>query len=298
MKVLVTGGAGFIGSHLVDALVEQNHEVTILDNLHRGKLQNVQRHLDRKRLTFIKGDIRNYNEVAEICNGCDTVFHLAAQSNVMGAVTDLDYSFQSNVVGTYNVLKATKECGVRRVIFSSSRETYGEAQYLPVDEEHPLLAKNPYGASKISGEVYCEVIRKMGLEVYIFRLANVYGTRDYDRVIPIFLESLKTKKPIRIFGGDQIIDFISVDFIVQVFLQSMEIKYEYHGPINVGSGMGTNLFELVKRLEQVTGLKTEVQIEASREVEVRAFTAKVDKLERLFSLRVPADPLKGLQRMW
>ena len=112
------------------------------------------------------------------------VFHLAAQSNVMGAIENIDYSFETNVVGTYNVLKAAHAARAKRVLFASSREVYGEAQYVPVDEAHPIASKNTYGASKVAGETYCQVFAtNFGLETIILRLANVYGSRDFGRVI-------------------------------------------------------------------------------------------------------------------
>ena len=122
MKVLVTGGAGFIGSHLVDRLVSENYEVVVLDNLHRGKLHNIQKHIDKEAVRFLPLDIRNYDGLEKACSGVEIVFHLAAQSNVMGAVENIDYSFESNVLGTFNILKAAAKKNVRRLIFSSSRE--------------------------------------------------------------------------------------------------------------------------------------------------------------------------------
>ena len=121
--------------------------------------------------------------------GADVVFHLAAQSNVMGAVDDPDYSVTTNVIGTYNVLRAAAEAGVRRVVFTSSREVYGDPAVLPVDETRPLLAKNAYGASKVSGEAYCRTFAgTRGLEVEVVRLTNVYGPGDSGRVIPLWIK--------------------------------------------------------------------------------------------------------------
>ena len=157
MRVLVTGGAGFLGSHLVDAVVAAGDEVIILDNLYRGSAANIDAHLRSGAVTFIEGDIRDYTAVLEAAAGVDVVYHLAAQSNVIGALEDTDYSFTTNVAGTYNVLKAAACAGVRRLVFSSSREVYGEPDSIPVPESAPLTAKYPYGASKIAGEAYCRV---------------------------------------------------------------------------------------------------------------------------------------------
>ncbi len=298
MNILVTGGAGFIGSHLVDQLVEEGHTVRVLDNLHRGKKANIQKHLDSGAIEFWEKDIRDYQQIAEAFNNQEVVFHLAAQSNVLGAVQDIDYSFQTNVDGTFNVLKASKRHGVRRVIFTSSREAYGEAQYLPVDEKHPLLAKNSYGASKVAGEVYCRVFQNMGdLEMVVLRLANVYGERDFDRVIPIFVNNVLQGKDIQIFGGKQIIDFISVEIVVKTLLAAINNKRALSGPINVGSGKGTNLFQLAAKIMSLIRGKSRILVAPARQVEVVKFTADIKRFKKVFKIHVPEDPLYYLPGM-
>src|SRR5260221_3619087 len=189
-KVVVTGGAGFVGSHLVDRLLAvTTADVVVIDNLSRGRRANLARHQADPRLHVIAGDIRDSALVADALRGVDLVYHLAAQSRVMGAVHDLDYSFSTNVVGTFNVLRESASAGVRRVLFASSREVYGEPIELPVDEGQPLLAINFYGASKIMGEAYCRAFRRAnGLNAIILRLANAYGPRDFGRVIPLWVD--------------------------------------------------------------------------------------------------------------
>src|SRR5215471_2362503 len=208
-KVVVTGGAGFIGSHLVDRLLaDTQSEVVILDNLHRGRLTNLAQHADSPRLSIIQGDIRDFDIVAQTLRGADVVYHLAAQSTVMGAVDDLDYSFGTNVIGTFNVLKAASRESVQRVVFASSREVYGEPIELPVDEGQPLLAINFYGASKVMGEAYCRAFRRAnGLDTVILRLSNAYGPRDYGRVIPLWIEQALRGEDLELYGGKQVLDF-------------------------------------------------------------------------------------------
>lgn len=298
MNILVTGGAGFIGSHLVDRLVDKGHRVRVLDNLFRGKRENIARHLKDKTVEFYDNDIRFYDRIAPLFDDVEVVFHLAAQSNVMGAIENLDYSFYSNVVGTFNVLKAAASAGVRRLVFSSSREAYGEARYLPVNEEHPLDSKNTYGASKVAGEKYCQVFQNMGeLEVVILRLANVYGERDFDRVIPIFLENVARGKDIHIYGGQQVIDFVSVEIVVETMEQAMENQKALEGPTNVGSGKGTTLFQLAERIMQITGSKNKVVVDPPRSVEVVKFTADVTRFKTIFNVPLPDDPLYYLETM-
>ncbi|MGD9899310.1 MAG: SDR family NAD(P)-dependent oxidoreductase [Calditrichaceae bacterium] len=298
MKVLVTGGAGFIGSHLVDRLLENDFKVVVLDNLHRGKLKNIQKHIDMGKIEFIDGDIRDYDTVMGAVQNCDTIYHLAAQSNVMGAVSDLDYSFSTNVIGTFNMLKASHESGVRRFIFSSSREAYGEAQYLPVDEMHPLSSKNTYGASKVAGEKYCEVFQNMSsMEVVILRFANVYGERDIDRVIPIFLRNVANGKDIHIYGGNQIIDFISVHTVIDILIQSSDNKKALQGPTNVGSGKSTTLFDLANRIMELSGSKQKVIVDPPRSIEVIKFTADIGRMQDIFYFTEINDSLSYLNEM-
>ena len=299
MNILITGGAGFIGSHLVDKLSQTDNNLSVIDNLHRGKIGNIKEHIDSKRIAFYEEDIRSYEEIRSKFSGIDVVYHLAAQSNVLGAVADMDYSYETNVTGTFNVLKSSLEAGVKRVIFSSSREAYGEAQYLPVDETHPLNSKNIYGASKAAGEIYCRVFRNMAdMEVVIFRLSNVYGTRDFGRVIPIFFENAAQNKDFMIFGKDKIIDFVSVEIVVDAFVKAMMLDgVQDETAVNIGSGKGTSLIELGERIVKMTNTKAKLVIKETNKAEVNKFIAKIDKFKALFNFKPPDDPLYFLDEM-
>ncbi|OQY29147.1 MAG: hypothetical protein B6244_04740 [Candidatus Cloacimonetes bacterium 4572_55] len=296
-SVLVTGGAGFIGSHLVDRLIAKGkYTVTIFDNLFRGKPENIESHISDAR--FIRGDLRDKDAVIDACQGQEIIFHLGAQSNVMGAMSDSRYSFESNVVGVYNLLDAARQVGTRRVIFTSSREVYGEGMDLPVHEDHPLQAKNPYGASKASGEIYFRVFGSVyGLETVIFRLANVYGERDFGRVIPIFLERAYRGDPLWIYGGDQVIDFIRIDIVIEALMQSMDREDILGFPINIGSGTGVTLQKLASRVRDVTESKSETLFRPVRTHEVARFTADISRFRRYFDIPIPPDPLDYLQKM-
>jgi UDP-glucose 4-epimerase len=298
MKILVTGGAGFIGSHLVDRLVADGWgDILILDNLLRGRLANIAHHQDNARVQFRQADIRDYETVCDAARGADLIFHLAAQSNVMGAVIDVDYSFTTNVVGTYNVLKAARECGGRRVMFTSSREAYGEARYLPVDEDHPLGSKNTYGASKVAGEMYCRVFAgNFGLETAVLRLSNVYGARDYGRVIPLWLERANRGENLIVYGGQQVIDFLWVDQAVEALLRASRADIVGQ-PVNVGSGQGTPILDLAERILQLIPTASRLDLQPARAVEVAKFTARVDRMRELLGLEPPADPLFGLPQL-
>ncbi len=293
MRVLVTGGAGFLGSHLVDALVARGDDVRVLDNLRRGSLQHIESHVDAGKLTFIRGDVRDESEVWRAARDAEVVYHLAAQSNVMGALEDVDYSFGTNVIGTFNTLKAAAAAGSRRLVFASSREVYGDSESLPVPESAALLAKNPYGASKVAGEAYCRVWQQVkGLDCLALRFANLYGPRDRDRVIPLWLSQARRGEDLVLFGGQQVLDFFWVGHAVRALIAAADSPNE--GPINVGSGQGVALPNLAERVVKLTGSRSAVRRCPAREVEVVRFVADVGKMRRLLGVDPPPDPLDSL----
>ena len=297
-RVVVTGGAGFVGSHLVDRLLADSRaEIVVLDNLTRGRLANLARHQANPRLLLRDGDIRDVATVADVVRGADIVYHLAAQATVMGAVQDLDYSFNTNVVGTFNVLRESAAAGVRRVLFTSSREVYGEPIELPVDEGQPLLAINFYGASKVVGEAYCRAFRRAsGLDTVILRLSNAYGPRDYGRVIPLWIEQALRGEDLEVYGGKQVLDFVWVDQVVDAILAAAASDVVLP-PINVGSGTGTKLMDLARRIRLLSGSRGQVRIAPSRAVEVVQYVARVDRMRQLLGIDPPSDPLLHLQKL-
>src|SRR5260221_77807 len=293
MQVLVTGGAGFIGKHLVASLLEAGNDVVVVDNLRRANRQAVP-----AGARFVEGDIRNGEVVRDVMAGCERVYHLAAQSNVMGAVTDVDYSFTSNVVGTYHMLSCAVELGVKRVIFTSSREVYGEVERLPVAEDRLTTPKNGYGASKVAGEAYCRVFEaSYGLDVNVLRLANVYGPGDRDRVIPIWLDRAHRGECLELFGGGQVLDFVPVDLVVRALLRAGEMSLD-GTPVNVGSGMGTPLKDLAALIQQLPGARVDVSILPARSIEVTRFVADVTRMRAVLGLQPPDEPLANLSTLW
>ncbi len=297
-RVVVTGGAGFVGSHLVDRLLADSRaEIVVLDNLTRGRPANLAHHQANPRLQFHEGDIRDVAVVAETVRGADVVYHLAAQATVMGAVQDLDYSFSTNVVGTFNVLRESAAAGVRRVVFTSSREVYGEPIELPVDEGQPLLAINFYGASKVVGEAYCRAFRRAsGLDSVILRLSNAYGPRDYGRVIPLWIEQALHGQDLELYGGKQVLDFVWVDQVVDALLAAAASDVVLP-PINVGSGTGTKLMDLARRIRLLSGSRAQIRIAPSRAVEVVQYVARVDRMRQLLGIDPPSDPLLHLEKL-
>jgi UDP-glucose 4-epimerase len=291
MRVLITGGAGFIGRHLVRRLVaDPSHEVIVLDNLRRAERPR------ESGFQFIDGDIRDRVLLSAVMAGVDVVFHLAAQSNVIGAVSDLDYSFSTNVIGTFNVLSEARLAGVKKVVFTSSREVYGDVERLPVAETARLAPKNAYGASKLAGEEYCRVFSKAGLAVSILRLANVYGPGDEDRVIPIFLDNALRQAPLILYGGQQVLDFVWIEPVVDGLVRAIALKPEV-GPVNIGSGVGTRIRELAEMILNHTRSTGGIRVVAARKVEVSAFVADVRKALRFGLVHSAGKSLEHLDRM-
>jgi UDP-glucose 4-epimerase len=297
-RVVVTGGAGFIGSHLVDRLLADTQaEIVIFDNLHRGHLSNLTQHLDSPRLSIIQGDVRDAEIVTQVVRGATVVFHLAAQSTVMGAVEDPDYSFTTNVVGTYNVLRAAARESVHRVLFASSREVYGEPIELPVDEGQPLLAINFYGASKVMGEAYCRAFRRAyGLNTIVLRLANAYGPRDFGRVIPLWVNQATAGEDLTVYGGKQVLDFVWVGQIAEALMRAAELEGPTP-PINIGSGTGTRIIDLARRIRLMAGSHSQIQTVPARAVEVVQYVARVDRMRQLLRLEPSPDPLANLPEL-
>jgi UDP-glucose 4-epimerase len=291
-RILVTGGAGFIGSHLVDRLAsERSNYIVVLDNLRRGRLENLSKSLHRIR--FIQADIRERAAVEEAMRNVDIVYHLAAQSNVMGSAQDIDYSFSTNVNGTFEVLRAAAAGGVKRLLFASSREVYGEPACLPVKETAPLTPKNAYGASKAAGEAYCGIFNSPAFQVRTVRLTNVYGPRDFGRVIPIFAHQALKGEPLTLFGGKQIIDFVWIDHAVESLIRAIKVD-ALPGPINVGTGIRTDLQTLARRIILVAKSNSQLCIAPAREVEVAQFVADTLLQKKHLGLDSPEDPLMHL----
>ena len=236
MKILITGGAGFIGHHLANRLAE-HHTVVVYDNLYTG---------DSKRLNsdieFVKGDVTDFANLSEVSRDADVIYHLAAISRVLESVKHPRLCFDTNVAGTFNVVEVAREHGCR-IIYASSREVYGDAQYLPVDEEQPLNPKNPYGASKLAGELMMRAMAATyDMQYVIIRLANVYGKGDFSRVIPTFLHNINEGKDLVIYGSpSKIIDFIHVNDVVDALIACLDVDKQI---MNIGSGIGTTLGEL------------------------------------------------------
>lgn len=238
-KVVVTGGAGFIGSHITDALVDEGYEVHIIDNLSNGKKENI-----NPKAVFHKADICDYKKIASIFKGAKYVFHEAALPRVQFSIENPLESNDANVVGTLNVLVASKEAGVKRLVYAASSSAYGDPIKLPLIETMPANPKSPYGLQKYIGELYCRLFNQIyGLETVSLRYFNVYGPRNssegaYALVIAKFFKLLKEGKPLTITGdGTQTRDFTSVHDVVRANILAMKSEKVGTGEvINIGAG--------------------------------------------------------------
>ncbi|MBX4215892.1 NAD-dependent epimerase/dehydratase family protein [Candidatus Parcubacteria bacterium] len=248
-KVIVTGGAGFIGSNLTDALVERGFDVQVVDNLVGGKREHV-----NKKATLHEADIRDVEALKPIFKGASCVFHLAALPRVQFSIEHPIESNETNVIGTLNVLVAAKEAGVRRVVYSASSSAYGDQEKLPVTEDMPAMPKSPYGLQKYVGELYCRVWNEIyGLETVSLRYFNVYGNRQseegaYALVIAKFMKQKREGKPFTITGdGEQTRDFTHVRDVVAANLLAMEsAKVGKSEVINIGAGRNVSVNTIAK----------------------------------------------------
>jgi UDP-glucose 4-epimerase len=297
-KIVVTGGAGFIGSHLVDRLLaDSTADLVVIDNLRRGRITNLAQHGSSSRLQLVQADICDVATLSRIVEGASVVYHLAAQTRIVGDPGDVDSSFATNATGTFNVLSAAVRNKVKRVVFTSSREVYGEPVELPVQEGQPLLAINMYGASKIVGEAYCRAFRhSFGLQSVVLRLANVYGPRDFGRVIPTWIDRAAAGEDLYLYGGKQILDFVWIDQAVEALVRAGNLDMALP-PINVGSGVGMRLVDVARRIALLVGGRTQIKIQPARAVEVVRFVANVERMRQLLELEPSLDPLSELQSL-
>ena len=292
---MVTGGAGFIGSHLVDRLVQDRAgKVVVIDDFSRGRTEHLAQ--SRDQISIVKGDICDSKLLKREMAGASLVFHLAAQSNVLEGFRDPDAAFESNVVGTYRVLREAAAAGVKRVVFSSSREVYGDPASLPVHESAPVAPKNAYGVSKAACELYCRLSAQSGMEVVVLRLSNVYGSRDRGRVIPLFIEQASNGMPLTIFGKEKTLDFLWIENLVDVLCEASHKACPNH-PVNVGSGKGVRLIDLAQSIRALTGGVSKIDVSEERAPEVGQFIADVSTACALFGLKCPNDPIEYLPKL-
>jgi nucleoside-diphosphate-sugar epimerase len=302
MSVLVTGGSGFIGSHLVEALLQRGASVRVLDNLttgHRANLAGALAHPEGLgTVTFIAGDITDRKTVKDAVKGVEYVLHQAALPSVQRSVEDPVTSNLVNVEGTLNVLVAARETGVRRVVYASSSSVYGDSPQLPKVESMPTNALSPYAVSKLAAEAYCRAFTRVyGLETVSLRYFNVFGPRQdpnslYAAVLPRFIEALLAKKPPVIYGdGMQSRDFTYIENVVQANLLALDAVGVGGETFNIACGESINLKAVLQYLAEFSSQVVEPEYQAPRAGDVKHSLADISKAERMLGYR-PVVPFR------
>lgn len=301
--VLVTGGGGFIGSHLVQRLLGERSSVRVLDNFATGRRENLQEVLDR--IDLIEGDLQSYERVRNAVRGCELVFHLGALPSIPRSIQDPLTSNASNVVGTLNVLLAARDEGVRRVVYSSSSSVYGPDPELPKRENMPALPIAPYAVSKLAGEGYCRAFSRVyGLETVSLRYFNVFGPRQdprsqYSAVIPNFISAALSGAPPVIHGdGEQSRDFTYVDNAVEANLLAARAEAASGETFNVACGKRVSLNEIVDRLRGLSGMEIEPLHGDPRPGDLRHSLADVSRAREVLGYEPMIDFGEGLRRTY
>jgi len=304
VRCLVTGGAGFIGSHIVRRLLDDGHSVRVIDNLSTGSWDNVS---GLAELDFIEGDIRSEADCRRAVDDVEMVFHVAALPSVPRSIADPWASHDHNVNGTVRLLEAARQAGVRRVVYSSSSSVYGDTPTLPKIETMEPLCRSPYATAKLAGEQYVLSYARAGLiEGVALRYFNVFGPRQspfsaYAAVIPVFLTAAMTGSVAKVNGdGEQTRDFTYVDNVVAAnLLAAFGPAERVNGWVaNAGAGSRTSLNELLRLVEKVTGKPVAREYGAPRAGDVRDSQASLERAGSVFGYRPSVALEEGMRRTW
>ena len=303
-RYLITGGAGFIGSHLAQRLVKLGEDVVVYDNLFSGKSLNLAEFI--KDITFIEGDIRDADALRHALNGCDYVFHLAAVASVPLTVEQPFFTHDVNATGTLNVLIAARDLGVKRVVFSSSSAVYGdEFPDKPKNEAMSPCPLSPYGSQKLSGEFYMKnAFDCYGLETVSLRFFNIFGPRqdpdsEYSAVISKFITRiLKDKRPVIYGDGKQSRDFTYVENAINALILACLSDYKILGgkPFNIAGGRAITLIDLIDTLEKIMGFPIEKEFLPPRQGDIRHSWADIALAQRRLGYRPGIDLYEGLKK--
>ncbi len=299
--VLVTGGAGFIGSHLVTRLVEMGRRVRVLDDFSSGKLDNLA-HLEG-RFECIRGDVRDSPTCERACAGVEFVLHEAAIGSVPKSIDDPRPSHDVNINGTYNILLAALQAGVRRVIYAGSSSVYGDAEVSPKHEELPTNPLSPYALQKLTGECYATVFsRCFGLETITLRYFNVFGARQdpnsqYAAAIPAFVTSILRGDPPVVYGdGEQTRDFTYVDNVVDGNLKAMAVARTCGEAVNLACGGSVSINKVIQTINEALGTSVDARHEPPRAGDVRHSCADIDRARALLGFEPVVSFDEGLTR--
>ena len=299
---LVTGGAGFIGSHLVDALLTAGHKVRVLDDFSSGNPANLTQ--AQARIDLVRGSVADPMAVRNAVSGCDGVYHLAAVASVTKSVETPNLSHAVCATGTLNVLDAARQLGVRRVVYAGSSSAYGDQPGDTRCEEDPLIPLSPYAAAKLAGEHYCTAFTAVyGLETVRLRFFNVFGPRQdakspYSGVIALFSAAMAQGKTPTIFGdGLQARDFVYIADVVQALRLAGEVEGAVGRVYNIGSGKQTTILDLVKNLNDLLGTRIEPIHQPPRAGDVRFSQANIERAQKELAYRPAVSFRDGLAKL-
>lgn len=303
MRYLITGGAGFIGSHLVERLVRDGAEVTVLDDLSTGHRENLR--AVRERIRFIRGNVSRLEVCRRAMQGVDYVFHQAAVTSVPLATRNPVAAHETNVTGTLNILLAALEAKVRRVVYASSTAVYGDASELPTHEEIVPRPLSTYAAAKLAGEAYCQAFwRTHKLETVVLRYFNIFGPRQnlesqYGAVIPLFIAAaLRGESPVIFGDGMQTRDFTFIANVVEANVLACHAPAEQAagGVFNIGCGTATSIGELWEHIGKLVGVETLPRYETPRLGDVRHSQASIARAREYLGYSPAVDLDEGLRR--
>jgi nucleoside-diphosphate-sugar epimerase len=301
MRVLVTGGGGFIGSHLVDALLHDGHDVRVLDNFATGRRENLL-HV-RGAIELVEGDIQSYERVHNAVRGCEVVFHQAAMPSVPRSIQDPLTSNASNITGTLNLLLTSRDNDVRRVVFASSSSVYGASRKLPKREDQTPFPISPYAVAKLASEGYCRSFHAVyGLETVALRYFNVFGPRQdplsqYAAVVPNFIAAaLQGYRPTVFGDGEQSRDFTFVSNVVEANRLAMRAEGIAGRTFNIACGVQITINEVIKTLKELTGRHIEPIYEPRRIGDIPHSLANVTLAGRELGFEAAVDLRAGLAR--
>jgi len=298
--VLVTGGAGFIGSHLVEALVQRGLRVRVLDNFSTGDPANLDEVAGQ--IDLIEGDLTDLDAVQQAMKGVEVVFHQAALASVPRSVANPLATHRACVDGTLHVLLAARDAGVRRVVYAASSSAYGNSARLPKTETDPTAPLSPYAVAKLAGEQYCAAFSQVyGLETVRLRYFNVYGPRQtpdspYAAVIPLFIQALRQGRPPRVYGdGYQSRDFTYVADVVQANIKAAEVAGVSGRVYNIAGGKRVSLLHLLHLLSELMQVDVQPEFMAARPGDVKHSQADISRAMNELGYRPTTDIRTGLQ---
>ena len=298
MNFAITGGAGFIGSHLTEYLVSKGHDVTVVDNLSRGKLYNL-KEIDKK-INFVKLDILDYDELRDALQDADGIFHQAALGSVPESYKKEDKYRKVNIVGTENIFRISKDFQIKTV-YASSSSVYGNVKKIPITEGAERKPLNPYGCTKLEGEILAEKYVRSGAQIIGLRYFNVFGIRqnlNYAGVITYFLDNLRKGKPPVIFGdGTQVRDFIFVQDVVLANLAAMMGKIKC-GFFNIGSGNPLSIKDLAYLMIKISGQTLEPEYVNLRFGDPKLSAADISYSKKLLGWMPETTLEEGLHSIW